>query len=118
MKAIVAVILVAGIVIAWVLLWGRAIGVAAHKGHLGTGVVLRLLVLGPLALRAAQRLSDVEPCPEGADHEWGERTEVIGPSGQTLGWKKRCRLCGLDRNLKRGPVAAPLAGESQSAWSR
>lgn len=96
MKAILAVILIAGIVIAWILLWGRAIGVAAHKGHLGTGVVLRLLALGPLALRAAQRLSDAEPCPVGADHEWGERAEVTGPSGLNSS-KRECRLCGLER---------------------
>jgi len=96
MKAIVAVILIAGIVIAWVLLWGRAIGVAVHKGHVGTGVVLRLLALGPLALRAAQRLPDAEPCPVGADHEWGERTEATGRPGLNSS-KRECRLCGLER---------------------
>ena len=91
MKALFAVTLIAGIVIAWVLIWGRAIGVAARKGHLGTGVVLRLLVLGPLALRAAQRLSDAEPCPVGEEHEWERRSRAGGAS------KKTCKLCGLDR---------------------
>ena len=96
MKAIVAVLLIAGIVTAWVLLWGRAIGVAAHKGHVGNGVVFRLLALGPLALRAAQRLSDAEPCTAGADHEWQDRTEVAGPAGLTSS-KRKCKRCGLER---------------------
>ena len=91
MKALVAVTLIAGIIIAWVLIWGRAIGVAAHKGHLGTGVVLRLLVLGPLALRAAQRLSAAESCPVGEEHEWERRSRADGTS------RKTCNLCGLDR---------------------